>query len=54
MWWECDCGYVAFGDPVAGDDWGGEPRPVGPDCPECDCPMDLSADQDGEPTAGEE
>ena len=42
MTWECDgCGRVRECDPLAGDDWGGEWVAIGPDCPDCDIPMDL-------------
>lgn len=43
MLWRCDgCGGERECDPLAGDDWGGEPVPIGPDCPECDIiPMDY-------------
>ncbi len=44
MLWECDCGYIVSSDPLAGDDWGGVPRAIGPDCPECDVAMDCIAD----------
>lgn len=44
MLWECgDCGYVLASDPLASDDWGGEPYAVGPDCPDCDVGMNCIA-----------
>ena len=40
--WECgNCGTERVCDPLAGDDWGGEWRAVGPDCPECEGEMDF-------------
>lgn len=43
--WECpDCGYQVHDDPIAGDDWNGEERAVGPDCPECEVEMDMVHD----------
>lgn len=40
MLWECEeCGRSEFCDPMAGDDWEGEPRAIGPDCLECVVPM---------------
>jgi hypothetical protein len=48
-WWECDCGLTKLSDPVAGTDWpDGVLRAVGPDCPECGCPMDFIGEDDGE------
>lgn len=55
--WQCDgCGATRVCDPLAGDDWpDGVLRAVGPDCAECDIPMDLidgeyDADEPDEPT----
>lgn len=46
MWWECvDCGTMVKSDPLASDDWDGEPVAIGPDCPECDCPMTATEDE---------
>lgn len=40
--WRCDgCGKEFRSHPVAGDDWGGEERAVGPDCPDCEQEMDA-------------
>jgi hypothetical protein len=41
MLWECDgCGKVVECDPLGHSDWGGEITVDGPDCEECDQPMD--------------
>lgn len=47
--WECpDCDRRRVCDPLAGDDWpDGVLRAVGPDCPECGCPMDCVDDAEG-------
>jgi hypothetical protein len=42
-----DCGTSRTCDWLAGDDWpDGVLRGVGPDCPECECPMTLVSDED--------
>lgn len=36
--WACpNCDYEVRSDPLACDDWGGEERAIGPDCPDCEC-----------------
>jgi hypothetical protein len=44
MHWECDCGYEIEADPTAGDDFRGEPVPVGPECPECGTLMQIATE----------
>ncbi len=42
MLWRCDgCGRVEECDPLGHSDWGGEIEVCGPDCPECEQPMDF-------------
>jgi hypothetical protein len=50
MTWQCDgCGNVVVCDPLAGDDWpDGTLYAVGPDCEECDCPMECISEEDEE------
>jgi hypothetical protein len=44
--WVCDdCGTERRTLPLASDDFNcWPPRAIGPDCPECDCPMRLDHD----------
>lgn len=43
--WRCDdCDQERTCDPLAGDDWGGVMRAVGPDCPDCGIEMDYLGD----------
>ena len=45
MLWECDgCGNVVESDPLGHSDWGGEITVCGPDCEECDQPMDYAGE----------
>lgn len=46
MLWKCpDCGIERECDTLARDDWhNGDLGAIGPDCPECDCPMDAVSD----------
>lgn len=45
MLWECNsCGLWLESDPTASDDWGDEEIACGPECPECEIPMDFVSD----------
>ena len=43
--WECvDCGTWIRSHVLTHDDTGGHVVTYGPDCPECECPMDFVED----------
>lgn len=42
MLWRCDgCGKEVESDPTSHSDWGGEITVQGPDCQDCEQPMDC-------------
>lgn len=50
--WACDCGESAWSPVLAVDDWGGQPEPVGPDCPECGGGMEMCSTTADSPPVG--